>query len=314
MSEFSHISVLLNEVIEGLEIKPDGIYADGTVGGGGHSYEIAARLSDNGRLIGIDRDEDAVKAASERLACYGDKAKVVRGNYLDAVSILKGMGITGVDGFLLDLGVSSHQFDDAERGFSYRNDAPLDMRMDRRDELSAYNVVNEYSESELFRIIRDYGEDKFAKNIAKHIVRAREKKPIETTFELSELIKAAIPAKMREGKGHPAKKTFQAIRIEVNRELDILRDSIDGLIDYLNPVGRLCIITFQSLEDKIVKSAFRTAEDPCICPKEFPVCVCGRKSKGRVITRKAITATEEELKANNRAHSAKLRIFEKKED
>ncbi len=314
MSEFSHISVLLNEVIEGLEIKPDGIYADGTVGGGGHSYEIAARLSDNGRLIGIDRDEDAVKAASERLACYGDKAKVVRGNYLDAVSILKGMGITGVDGFLLDLGVSSHQFDDAERGFSYRNDAPLDMRMDRRDELSAYNVVNEYSESELFRIIRDYGEDKFAKNIAKHIVRAREKKPIETTFELSELIKAAIPAKMREGKGHPAKKTFQAIRIEVNRELDILRDSIDGLIDYLNPGGRLCIITFQSLEDKIVKSAFRTAEDPCICPKEFPVCVCGRKSKGRVITRKAITATEEELKANNRAHSAKLRIFEKKED
>ncbi|MDO5775693.1 MAG: 16S rRNA (cytosine(1402)-N(4))-methyltransferase RsmH [Eubacteriales bacterium] len=314
MSEFSHISVLLNEVIEGLEIKPDGIYADGTVGGGGHSYEIAARLSDKGRLIGIDRDEDAVKAASERLACYGDKVKVVRGNYLDAVSILKGMGITGVDGFLLDLGVSSHQFDDAERGFSYRSDAPLDMRMDRRDELSAYNVVNEYSESELFRIIRDYGEDKFAKNIAKHIVRAREKKPIETTFELSELIKAAIPAKMREGKGHPAKKTFQAIRIEVNRELDILRDSIDGLIDYLNPGGRLCIITFQSLEDKIVKSAFRTAEDPCICPKEFPVCVCGRKSKGRVITRKAITATEEELKANNRAHSAKLRIFEKKED
>ena len=314
MSEFSHISVLLNEVIEGLEIKPDGIYADGTVGGGGHSYEIAARLSDNGRLIGIDRDEDAVKAASERLACYGDKVKVVRGNYLDAVSILKGMGITGVDGFLLDLGVSSHQFDDAERGFSYRSDAPLDMRMDRRDELSAYNVVNEYSESELFRIIRDYGEDKFAKNIAKHIVRAREKKPIETTFELSELIKAAIPAKMREGKGHPAKKTFQAIRIEVNRELDILKDSIDGLIDYLNPGGRLCIITFQSLEDKIVKSAFRTAEDPCICPKEFPVCVCGRKSKGRVITRKAITATEEELEANNRAHSAKLRIFEKKGD
>lgn len=314
MSEFSHISVLLNEVIEGLEIKPDGIYADGTVGGGGHSYEIAARLSDKGRLIGIDRDEDAVKAASERLACYGDKVKVVRGNYLDAVSILKGMGITGVDGFLLDLGVSSHQFDDAERGFSYRSDAPLDMRMDRRDELSAYNVVNEYSESELFRIIRDHGEDKFAKNIAKYIVRAREKKPIETTFELSELIKAAIPAKMREGKGHPAKKTFQAIRIEVNRELDILKDSIDGLIDYLNPGGRLCIITFQSLEDKIVKSAFRTAEDPCICPKEFPVCVCGRKSKGRVITRKAITATEEELQANNRAHSAKLRIFEKKED
>lgn len=314
MSEFSHIPVLLNEVIEGLEIKPDGIYADGTVGGGGHSYEIAARLSDKGRLIGIDRDEDAVKAASERLACYADKVRVVRGNYLDAVSILREMGITGVDGFLLDLGVSSHQFDDADRGFSYRNDAPLDMRMDRRDELSACNVVNEYSESELFRIIRDYGEDRFAKNIAKHIVRTREKKPIETTFELSEAIKAAIPAGMREGKGHPAKKTFQAIRIEVNRELDILRNSIDGLIDYLNPGGRLCIITFQSLEDRIVKSAFRTAENPCICPKEFPVCICGRKSKGRVITRKALTATEEELKANNRAHSAKLRIFEKKED
>ncbi len=303
--------MLLNEVIEGLNIKADGIYADGTVGGGGHSYEIAARLGDKGRLIGIDRDADAVEAAGARLSCYGEKARVVRGNYLDAVSILKEMQIDGVDGFLLDLGVSSHQFDDAERGFSYRSDAPLDMRMDRRDALSAYNVVNEYPEQELFRIIRDYGEDKFAKNIAKHIVLARASKPIETTFELTEIIKAAIPARMREGKGHPSKKTFQAIRIEVNHELDILKDSIDGIIDFLNPGGRLSIITFQSLEDKIVKSAFRTAEDPCICPKDFPVCVCGRKSKGRVITRKAITAGAEELEDNNRAHSAKLRIFEK---
>ena len=311
MSEFSHVPVLLNEVIDGLMIKPDGIYVDGTVGGGGHSYEIASRLRKSGRLICIDRDEEAVKAATARLAPFGDKVEVLRGNYLDAVSILKGLGISSADGFLLDLGVSSHQFDDAERGFSYRYDARLDMRMDRRDALSAYEVVNDYTEQELFRIIRDYGEDGFARNIAKHIVRARSVKPIETTCELSEIIKAAIPAKMREGKGHPAKKTFQAIRIEVNHELDILRDSIDSLIDFLNPKGRLCIITFQSLEDRIVKTAFKTAEDPCICPKEFPVCVCGRKPKGRVITRKAITAQKAELEDNNRAHSAKLRIFEK---
>lgn len=311
MIEFVHKPVLLDEVLNGLDIKENGIYADGTVGGGGHSFEIAARLGDEGRLIGIDRDEEAVAAAGARLSVYGSKVKVVRGNYLDAVSILEDLGIDGVDGFLLDLGVSSHQFDDADRGFSYRNDAPLDMRMDRRDPLTAYNVVNEYSEQELFRIIRDYGEDRFAKNIAKHIAAARQRKPIETTFELTEVIKAAIPARMREGKGHPAKKTFQAIRIEVNRELDILRESIDGLIDFLNPGGRLCIITFQSLEDKIVKSAFRQAEDPCICPKDFPVCVCGRKSKGKVITRKAVTASEEELAENNRAHSAKLRVFEK---
>ena len=311
MSEFSHVPVLLNEVIDGLMIKPDGIYVDGTVGGGGHSYEIASRLRKSGRLICIDRDEEAVKAATARLATFGDKVEVLRGNYLDAVSILKGLGISSADGFLLDLGVSSHQFDDAERGFSYRYDARLDMRMDRRDALSAYEVVNGYTEQELFRIIRDYGEDGFARNIAKHIVRARSVKPIETTCELSEIIKAAIPAKMREGKGHPAKKTFQAIRIEVNHELDILRDSIDSLIDFLNPKGRLCIITFQSLEDRIVKTAFKTAENPCICPKEFPVCVCGRKPKGRVITRKAITAQKAELEDNNRAHSAKLRIFEK---
>ncbi len=309
--DFEHVPVLLHEVIEGLQIKSSGIYADGTIGGAGHSFEIVGRLTDGGKLVGIDRDENAVKAASERLKEFGERAVVVRGNYRDMTEILQGLGISAVDGILLDLGVSSHQFDDAERGFSYRSDAPLDMRMDRRDGLTAWQVVNEYPEAELYRIIRDYGEDRFAKNIAKHIVRSREEKPVETTFELTEIIKAAIPAKMREGKGHPAKKTFQAIRIEVNDELEILNQSIDRLIDLLNPGGRLCIITFQSLEDRIVKNAFRTAENPCICPKEFPVCVCGRKPKGRVITRKAITASEEELEQNNRAHSAKLRIFEK---
>ncbi len=309
--DFEHVPVLLREVIEGLQIKSSGIYADGTIGGAGHSFEIVGRLTDGGKLVGIDRDENAVKAASEKLKEFGERAVVVRGNYRDMTEILQGLGITSVDGILLDLGVSSHQFDDAERGFSYRNDAPLDMRMDRRDGLTAWQVVNEYPEAELYRIIRDYGEDRFAKNIAKHIVRSREIKTVETTFELTEIIKAAIPAKMREGKGHPAKKTFQAIRIEVNDELDILTQSIDRLIDLLNPGGRLCIITFQSLEDRIVKNAFRTAENPCICPKEFPVCVCGRKPKGRVVTRKAITASSEELEQNNRAHSAKLRIFEK---
>ncbi len=308
---FEHKPVLLNEVIEGLDIKSSGIYADGTLGGAGHSFEIVRRLADDGRLVGIDRDENAVRAAAERLKDYADRVTIVRGNYLDTVQILHDLGIDSIDGMLLDLGVSSHQFDDASRGFSYRNDAPLDMRMDQRDPLSAYEVVNEYSESELYRVIRDYGEDRFAKNIARHIAAKRAEKPVRTTLELAEIVKGAIPARMREGGGHPAKKTFQAIRIEVNRELDILKDSIDGLIDILKPGGRLCIITFQSLEDRIVKNAFRTAEDPCICPKDFPVCVCGRKSKGRVITRKAITAGEEELKENNRAHSARLRIFER---
>ena len=308
---FEHKPVLLNEVIEGLDIKSSGIYADGTLGGAGHSFEIVRRLADDGRLVGIDRDENAVRAAAERLKDYADRVTIVRGNYLDTVQILHDLGIDSIDGMLLDLGVSSHQFDDASRGFSYRNDAPLDMRMDQRDPLSAYEVVNEYSESELYRVIRDYGEDRFAKNIARHIAAKRAEKPVRTTLELAEIVKGAIPARMREGGGHPAKKTFQAIRIEVNRELDILKNSIDGLIDILKPGGRLCIITFQSLEDRIVKNAFRTAEDPCICPKDFPVCVCGRKSKGRVITRKAITAGEEELKENNRAHSARLRIFER---
>lgn len=309
--EFTHISVLLNEVLEGLNIKPDGIYVDGTLGGAGHSFEIAKRLDAGGRLIGIDRDNNAIAAATKRLEPYKDRVTIVRDNYLNTLDILDTLGIKAIDGMLLDLGVSSHQFDEGERGFSYREDAPLDMRMDRRDELTAFEVVNGYSEQELFRIIRDYGEDSFAKNIAKHIVRARNEKPIETTFELANVIKAAIPARVREGKGHPAKKTFQAIRIEVNSELDILKDSINGLIDVLKPGGRLCIISFHSLEDKIVKNAFRTAEDPCICPKDFPVCVCGRKSKGKVITRKAVTAGVEELEMNNRAHSAKLRVFEK---
>ncbi len=308
--EFSHVSVLLDEVIEGLNIKPDGIYVDGTLGGAGHSSEVAKRLTEGGRLIGIDRDESAIAAASKRLEPYKDRVTIVRDNYLNTLDILEELGIDRIDGMLLDLGVSSYQFDEGERGFSYREDAPLDMRMDQRDELTAFTVVNEYTENELFRLIRDYGEDQFAKNIAKHIVRNRSVKPIETTLELAEIIKAAIPAKFRE-KGHPAKKTFQAIRIEVNSELDILKNSINGLIDALKPGGRLCIISFHSLEDKIVKNAFRTAENPCICPKEFPVCVCGRKSKGRVVTRKAITASEGELENNNRAHSAKLRIFER---
>ena len=310
--EFTHISVLLNEVLEGLNIKPDGIYVDGTLGGAGHSFEIAKRLDAGGRLIGIDRDDNAIAAATKRLEPYKDRVTIVRDNYLNTLDILDTLGIKAIDGMLLDLGVSSHQFDEGERGFSYREDAPLDMRMDRRDELTAFEVVNGYSEQELFRIIRDYGEDSFAKNIAKHIVRARNEKPIETTFELADVIKAAIPARVREGKGHPAKKTFQAIRIEVNSELDILKDSINGLIDVLKPGGRLCIISFHSLEDKIVKNAFRTAEDPCICPKDFPVCVCGRKSKGKVITRKPIIPSEEELEENKRSKSSKLRVFERK--
>lgn len=309
---FAHKPVLYQETIEALRIKPDGIYVDGTLGGGGHSFGILQQLSQEGRLIGIDRDEDAIRAASERLAPFAGQAVIIRGNYEDMPAILRGQGIAGADGILLDLGVSSYQLDEAERGFSYREEAPLDMRMDRRDERSAYDVVNGCTEMELFHMIRDYGEDRFAKNIAKHIVAERQKAPIRTTTELAEIVRQAIPAKLREGGGHPAKRTFQAIRIEVNRELDILKDSIDGLIDLLNPEGRLCIITFHSLEDRIVKTAFRRAEDPCICPPDFPVCVCGRKPKGKVITKKPIVSAAEELAENPRAHSAKLRVFEKK--
>lgn len=307
---FEHIPVLLNEVIEGLNIDPEGIYVDGTLGGAGHSYEIAKRLK-SGRLIGIDRDEEAIAAASKRLEPFSDRVTIVRGNYGDMADILENIGISEVDGILLDLGVSSHQLDEAERGFSYREDAPLDMRMDRRDELTAYDVVNTYTEAELARILKDYGEERFAVSIARHIVKARAERPVGTTYELSDIIKASIPAKYRDKKGHPAKRSFQAIRIEVNHELDILRDSLNGMIDILKPGGRLCVISFHSLEDRIVKQAMRTAEDPCICPKDFPVCVCGRKPKGRCVSKKAITAADNELDTNNRAHSAKLRIFEK---
>lgn len=309
--EFSHKSVLLPEVIENLNIRPSGIYVDGTLGGAGHSSVIASHLTEGGRLIGIDRDEDAIRAASEKLKPYEDRVTVVRGNYEDTVTILKDLGVCGIDGMLLDLGVSSYQFDEAERGFSYREDAPLDMRMDKRDILTAYDVVNSYEEAELYRIIRDYGEDSFAKNIAKHIVQRRAEKPIATTFELSDVIKEAIPQKVRMKGGHPAKKTFQAIRIEVNRELEILEKSLGDIINIMNPGGRLCVISFHSLEDRIVKQCMKLAEDPCICPKDFPVCVCGRKPLGKVITRKPITAGEEELSENQRAHSAKLRVFER---
>ncbi len=308
--DFSHTSVLLSESIEQLSIKPQGIYVDGTLGGGGHSYHICERLSSGGKLIGIDQDAEAIKAASERLASFCDRTTIVRSNYENMPKILDDLKVDKVDGILLDLGVSSHQFDDAERGFSYREDAPLDMRMDVRQELTARDIVNTYSESELYKIIRDYGEDQFAKNIAKHIVLRREEAPIETTFELVDVIKGAIPAKVRAKKGHPAKQTFQAIRIALNRELDVLNNVLDSMIDRLNPGGRMCIITFHSLEDRIVKKAFKDYENPCTCPPNFPVCVCGNKPKGKVITRKPILPTEEEILSNSRAKSAKLRVFE----
>ncbi len=310
--EFKHKSVLLNECIDHLRIRPDGIYVDGTLGGGGHSYEICRRLSGNGRLIGIDQDAAAIKAAAGRLEEFADRVTIVRSNYCNMRAELAKLGITSVDGVILDLGVSSYQLDDADRGFTYREDVPLDMRMDQRQPLTARDVVNEYSEMELYRIIRDYGEDKFAKNIAKHIVSARKQKDIETTGELIHIIKAAIPAKVRAAGGHPAKRTFQAIRIEVNHELDVLRDTLDDMIDLLDDGGRICIITFHSLEDRIVKTIYRKNENPCICPPEFPVCVCGRKSKGTVITRKPVLPSAEEMEENPRSKSAKLRVFERK--
>ena len=310
--EFKHKSVLLDETIESLNIKPNGIYVDGTLGGGGHSYEIAKRLTDGGRLIGIDQDEDAIRAAKERLSEFADRVTIVRDNYCNMPKVLDELGISKVDGILLDIGVSSYQLDEAERGFTYKQDAPLDMRMDQRQEMTAKDIVNGYSEEDLYRIIRDYGEDKFAKNIAKHIVQARQIKPVETTFELDEIIKAAIPMKFRATGGHPAKKTFQAIRIELNRELEVLDESIDAMTDLLNDNGRLCIITFHSLEDRIVKTRFRKNETPCTCPPDFPVCVCGKKPKGKVITRKPIVPDEEELEENKRAKSSKLRVFERK--
>ena len=307
---FEHKSVLLYETVDSLNIRPDGIYVDGTLGGGGHAFEVLKRLGPEGRLIGIDQDADAIRAATERLEQFKDKVTIVRSNYRNIREVLSELGIEKVDGIYLDLGVSSYQLDTAERGFTYRENAPLDMRMDQRNEKTATDIVNDYSEMELYRIIRDYGEDRFAKNIAKHIVKARAVQRIETTDQLVEIIKAAIPAKIRAEGGHPAKRTFQAIRIELNHELEVLNDSIDTMIDLLKPGGRLSIITFHSLEDRIVKTRFRTNENPCICPPDFPVCVCGKKSKGQVITRKPIVPTDDELEENKRSKSSKLRVFE----
>ena len=310
--EFKHISVLLDETIEELHIKPDGIYVDGTLGGGGHAYQVASRLSEKGRLIGIDQDADAIAAAGERLKEFGDKITIIRSNYANMKEELHRIGVEKVDGIVLDLGVSSFQLDTPERGFTYRDEnAPLDMRMDDRQSLTAKDIVNGYSEMDLYRIIRDYGEDKFAKNIAKHIVQERAKKPIETTGELTEIIRASIPMKVQVTGGHPAKRTFQAIRIELNKELEVLQNNLDDMIDLLNPGGRICIITFHSLEDRIVKTNFKRNENPCTCPSDFPVCVCGKKSKGKVVTRKPILPSEEELEVNSRSKSAKLRVFER---
>lgn len=308
--KFEHKSVLLYETVGSLNIRPGGCYVDGTLGGGGHALEVCKRLG-SGRLIGIDQDADAIAAAGERLKPFGDKVTIVRSNYEKIETVLNGLGVEKVDGIYLDLGVSSYQLDTAARGFTYREDAPLDMRMDQRGTETAEDIVNTYEEQELFRIIRDYGEDRFAKNIARHIVNARQDHPIKTTGELTEIIKGAIPARVRATGGHPAKRTFQAIRIELNHELEVLERSIDIMIDRLNPGGRLSIITFHSLEDRIVKNRFRTNESPCICPPDFPVCVCGRVSRGRVITRKPVLPSERELEENSRSKSAKLRVFER---
>lgn len=308
---FRHTSVLLEETVDGLAVKPDGIYVDATLGGGGHAFEVCSKLSSKGSFIGIDQDAAAIEAAGARLLDFGERVTIIRSNYCDMKPRLHEIGIDKVDGIVLDLGVSSYQLDTAERGFSYRTDAPLDMRMDQRQKMTAKDIVNGYSESDLYRVIRDYGEDRFAKNIAKHIVIARGKGPIETTGQLNEIIRQAIPMKIQKTSGHPSKRTYQAIRIELNRELEVLRDTLDDMIELLNPGGRICIITFHSLEDRIVKSAFRKNENPCICPSHFPVCVCGNVSKGKVITRKPILPSEEELEENSRSKSAKLRIFER---
>lgn len=310
--EFQHTSVLLDETIEYLNVRPEGVYVDGTLGGGGHAFEVCSRLTGKGRLIGIDQDEAAIGAASERLRPFGTAAAVVRSNYRQMRDVLSGLGIEQVDGILLDLGVSSYQLDDPGRGFTYREEqAPLDMRMDQRQGRTAAEIVNTYSERDLFRIIREYGEDRFAKNIARHIVQARSGKAIETAGELNEIIRAAIPAKVRATGGHPSKRTFQALRIELNRELEVLAASLDEMIELLCPGGRICIITFHSLEDRIVKSTFKKNENPCTCPNDFPVCVCGAVSKGRVVTRKPVLPGEAERERNPRSKSAKLRVFER---
>jgi S-adenosyl-methyltransferase mraW len=309
---FEHVSVLLNECIDNLNIEPDGIYCDCTLGGGGHSYQIASRLNENGLLIGIDQDTNALKAASERLKEF-DNVKYVHSNFSDVKNIVEGfdLGQNSVNAFLLDLGVSSHQLDEADRGFSYNHDAPLDMRMDVTCPLSADKVVNEYSEDELAKIIKDYGEERWAKRIAQFIVKERQIKPIETTFELVSVIKKAVPKGARADGPHPAKRTFQAIRIEVNNELGILENTINDMVDLLKPKGRICIITFHSLEDRIVKNVFRNLENPCVCPRDFPICVCGKKPKVRVVTRKPIIPSDDEILSNHRSRSAKLRVIEK---
>ena len=309
--EFRHYSVMLRETVDELCVRPGGVYVDGTLGGGGHAYEVCKRLKGSGHFYGIDQDEAAIRAAGERLSGFGSLVTVIRSNYCRMKEELNALGVECADGILLDLGVSSYQLDEAERGFTYRENVPLDMRMDQRQEKTARDIVNGYSEAKLYQMIRDYGEDKFAKNIAKHIVQARGKRPIETTGELVEVIKAAIPMKIRMQKGHPAKQTFQAIRIELNQELEVLKDSLDELIGFLKPGGRLCIITFHSLEDRIVKNAFRRNENPCICPRHFPVCVCGKALKGHVVTKKPMMPTDEELEKNSRSKSAKLRVFER---
>ena len=309
--DFKHVPVLYEECLEGLAIKPDGIYVDGTLGGAGHAFGIGSRLSEKGILIGIDRDKEAIKAAEKRLESLSCTKFLVQSTYDQIEDVLTQLQIDGIDGALLDIGVSSYQLDNGERGFSYMHDGPLDMRMDQRNTTTAADIVNTYTEMELYRIIRDYGEDRFAKNIAKHIVKARQEKRIETTDELVEIIKAAIPARVRAEGGHPAKRTFQAIRIELNHELEVLDESIDTMVDLLNPGGRLSIITFHSLEDRIVKTRFKTCENPCICPPDFPVCVCGRKSRGKVITRKPIVPSGQELEENTRSKSSKLRVIER---
>ena len=307
--EFKHYSVLLEETIEHLNIRPDGIYVDGTLGGAGHASEVAKRLSEKGRLIGIDQDADAIRAAGERLKPFGDKVTIIRSNYANMKEELHAIGIEHVDGIVLDLGVSSFQLDTPERGFTYRDaDAPLDMRMDDRQSLTARDIVNDYSEMDLYRIIRDYSEDKFAKNIAKHIVNERQKKPITTAGNCRKLFRESIPMKVQD-RGNPAKRTFQAIRIELNHELEVLQDNLDTMIDLLNPGGRICIITFHSLEDRIVKTNFKRNENPCTCPSDFPVCVCG-KSQGKSDYKEASIAGRE-LAENSRSKSAKLRVFEK---
>ena len=309
--EFSHIPVLLDACMELLNIKPDGVYIDGTLGGAGHSSEILARLSRGGQLIGIDQDSDALAAASKRLAEVQTQGsfRTIKANFADMAKVCEGVL---ADGILLDIGVSSYQFDNPDRGFSYRMDGKLDMRMDQERDLTAYHVVNTYSERDLTRILRDYGEEKWASRIAKRIVTKRNERPIETTFQLVDIVKEAIPAAARKDGGHPAKRTFQAIRIEVNQELSVLSEAIDGAMSLLKDGGRLVIITFHSLEDRIVKNKFREAERPCVCPSHFPVCVCGRQSKGRVVTGHPVVAKDEELERNNRAHSAKVRAFERK--